>query len=69
MAEKTTIELTPAMLKAGLDVLYESGRIEVPMLGADEVLIKELFSAVEHARQLDQTAIHAAHCVTPRTIP
>jgi len=37
------IEITPEMIEAGVRVLWESGAVESPNLGADQELVRELF--------------------------
>jgi hypothetical protein len=43
------IEVTPAMIEAGVRVLWESGALEVAMLGADQGLVQEIFVAMSRA--------------------
>ena len=40
------IEITPEMIEAGVRVLLESGAVENPIAGADEILVKKIFLAV-----------------------
>lgn len=40
------IEVTPEMIEAGLNVLWESGALETPMKGADQIVVKEIFVAM-----------------------
>lgn len=40
------IEITPAMVEAGVKVLLDSGAVENPVRGADEILVKNIFLAV-----------------------
>lgn len=41
-------EVTPAMIDAGVSVLWESGAVETPMEGADQELIQKIFVAMSH---------------------
>ena len=43
------IEITPAMIEAGVAVLWDSGAVEVANLGADQELVREIFVAMSHA--------------------
>jgi hypothetical protein len=36
--------VTPAMIEAGVSVLYESGAIENPVLGNDRSLVRKIFA-------------------------
>jgi len=45
-APDAEIEVTPAMIEAGLDVLWNSGALETPMAGADRILVEEMFRAM-----------------------
>lgn len=40
------IEVTPEMIQAGLEVLYQSGSIENPLEGADRSLVERIFLAM-----------------------
>jgi hypothetical protein len=43
------IEVTPAMIEAGVNVLWESGAIETPMQDFDRDLVRKIFLAMSHA--------------------
>jgi hypothetical protein len=40
------IEITSAMIEAGIRVLWESGAVENPMEGADQLLVDKIFVAM-----------------------
>ena len=44
------IEVTPEMIEAGVDVLWKSGSVEIPMDGVDQALVQKIFSAMLRAR-------------------
>jgi hypothetical protein len=43
------IEVTPAMIEAGVSVLWESGALETFMDGVDQLLIEKIFIAMSLA--------------------
>jgi hypothetical protein len=45
------IEITPAMIEAGVTVLWESGAIETPMDDLDRNLVRQIFLAMFLAQQ------------------
>lgn len=42
-------DITPAMIEAGVTVLWDSGAVEVANLGADQELIREIFFVMSRA--------------------
>jgi hypothetical protein len=48
LAGAPEIEVTPAMLGAGVRVLWNSGALETPMDGVDQLLVQDIFVAMLH---------------------
>jgi hypothetical protein len=48
--ELAEIEVTPAMIEAGVHVLYESGAIENPILENDQTLVRRVFESMSVAQ-------------------
>ena len=44
------IEVSPAMIEAGVAVLYESGAIENPIHGNDQSLVRQIFLSMLEAK-------------------
>jgi hypothetical protein len=44
--EEPEIKVTPEMIEAGVSVLWESGAIENPMDGVDQILVQKIFVAM-----------------------
>jgi hypothetical protein len=47
LAGAPDIEVTPAMIDAGVQVLWESGAIEHPLQTADGLLVRRIFAAMK----------------------
>lgn len=45
-APAVEIEVTPAMIQAGVNVLWESGALDTPNLGADQEVVQRVFSTM-----------------------
>jgi hypothetical protein len=48
-APDAEIEVTPAMIEAGVGILWASAALEHPMDGVDQILVEEIFVAMSLA--------------------
>ena len=50
------VKVTPAMIEAGVMVLHESGAVENPLSGADEIVIERIYRAM-HRKSEEQVCL------------